>query len=189
METHGKDRRELVERYTDCTALLAGEDVGAVLAIKRSPRELREYGGALVGAVTEHLEKRLGSLFPASGEDVLSAFKGLHTAKAFGEFGRAFFGKLTHKCMDYFLTKTLGTHVGAGHRFQTMNQMSEFQRAMEIHCHESSKIVEDFCGDWFSKHRFEEGGDISRHSAEKFGWFAIEKMKKEFTYEGQDNGN
>jgi hypothetical protein len=44
-------RRELVERYTDCTALLAGdgaEDVGGVLAIKKAPRELKEYGGALV---------------------------------------------------------------------------------------------------------------------------------------------
>jgi len=161
-------------------------------SINRSGRR-SDFGekarGALVGAVAEHLEGRLGGLFPPSGQEVMAAFKGLHTAKAFGEFGRSFFGKLTYTCMDYFLTKTLGTHVGVGHRFQTMNQMGEFQRAMETHCRESSKIVEEFCGDWFSKHRFEEGGNISRESAEHFGWYAMEKMRREFTFERQDNAD
>jgi len=140
--------------------------------------------GALVGAVTEHIENRLGGLFSASGSEVMAAFKGLHNPKAFGEFGRSFFAKLTNGCMEYFLTKTLGTHLGEGKAFRTMNQMGEFQRAMDTHCWESSKIVEDYCGDWFSKHRYTEGGDISKKSAEGFGWFALEKMRKEFTFDG-----
>ncbi|MCX6995798.1 MAG: hypothetical protein NTV49_01615 [Kiritimatiellaeota bacterium] len=139
--------------------------------------------GALVGAMTDHLQNRLGGLFIPSGDEVMSAFKGLHTSNAFGEFGRSFFAKLTNGCMEYFLTKTLGTHLGEGRAFRTMNQMSEFQRAMDTHCWESSKIVEGYCGDWFSKHRYEGGGDISKKSAEGFGWFALEKMRKEITFE------
>lgn len=146
--------------------------------------------GALVAAVTEHLENRLGGLISASGDEVMAAFKGLHTPKGFGEFGRSFFANLTNGCMEYFLTKTLGTHLGEGHAFQTMNQMGEFQRAMDTHCRESSKIVEEYCGDWFSKHRYEEGGNISRKSADGFGWFALEKMRKEFTLdEGGTKGD
>lgn len=140
--------------------------------------------GALVGAISEHLDNRLGGLFSASGSEVMSAFKGLHNPKTFGEFGRAFFAKLTNGCMEYFLTKTLGTHLGEGKAFRTMNQMGEFQRAMDTHCRESSLIVEEYCGDWFSKHRYTEGGDISKQSSVKFGWFALEKMRKEFTFDG-----
>jgi len=142
--------------------------------------------GALVTAVTKHLEGRLGTLFSASSDDVMGAMQGLRTPKAFGEFGRTFFAKLTNDCVDYFLSKTLSTHLGEGQRFTTTNQMAQFQQAMETHCRESSKIVESFCGEWFSKHRYEEDGEISRKSAEGFGWFALEKMRSELGFEGGD---
>lgn len=145
---------------------------------------------ALVGAVTEHLENRLGGLITASGDDVVSALKGLHTPKAFGEFGRTFFSNMTHSCISYFLSKTLGTHLGDGHRFATMNQMGEFQDAMKMHCRESAVIVEAYCGEWFSKHRFQEGGNISKKAADGFGWYALEKMRKSFTCDAKgETGN
>jgi len=144
--------------------------------------------GALVAAVTEHLENRLGTLLSASGNEVVGALEGLRTPKAFGAFGRTFFAKLTNGCMEYFLSKTLSTHLGEGERFATTNQIAQFEQAMATHCRESSKIVESFCGEWFSKHRYEEGGDISRKSAEGFGWYALEKMRGEFALEDGDGG-
>lgn len=64
--------------------------------------------------------------------------------------------------MNYFLSKTLATHLGEGQRFATMNEMGQFEKALNTHCIEASLIVEQFSADWFSKHRYEEGGDISR---------------------------
>jgi phage terminase large subunit len=40
-------------------------------------------------------------------------------------------------------------------------------------------IVETFSAEWFSKHRFEEGGDISRKSSDGFAGYALKKMKDE----------
>ena len=47
-----------------------------------------------------------------------------------------------------------------------MNQMAEFKGAMRTHCKESSEIVEAYCGEWFSKHRYTGGGSISRKESE-----------------------
>lgn len=142
---------------------------------------------ALVGAVTEYLDNRLGTLVSANSGEVIASLQGLRTVKNFSELGRLFFAKLTHGSMQYFLSKTLATHIGAGQRFATTTQMDQFERSMETHCNESSVIVESYCGEWLSKHRFEEGGTISRESMERFGWYAMEKMRKEFTFETKPN--
>ena len=51
--------------------------------------------------------------------------------------------------------------------------------ALETHTREASVIVEQFSSEWFSKHRFEEGGDISRKSSDGFASYALTKMKDE----------
>jgi hypothetical protein len=81
--------------------------------------------------------------------------------------------------MNYFLSKTLATHLGEGQRFATMNEMGQFEKALTTHCKEASLIVEQFSADWFSKHKYEEGGDISRESSNGFASYALKKMKDE----------
>jgi len=144
---------------------------------------------ALVGAVTEHLEKRMGTLLSGTGEDAAIGLKGLHTEKGFGELGRSFFSKLTYGCMDWFLSRTLSAHVGAGQRFATMNQLAQFEAALKTHCDESSVIVQDYCGEWLNKHRYTEGGRISAKSIDGFGWFGVEKMRGEFAFEDKNDGD
>jgi hypothetical protein len=39
--------------------------------------------------------------------------------------------------------------------------------------------VKQFSADWFSKHRYEEGDDISRESSNGFASYALKKMKDE----------
>lgn len=142
---------------------------------------------ALVGTVSEHIRDKLPTLFSPTSEDVHLALSALGKKKEFGEFGRTFFSKLTNSSMEYFLSKTLATHLGEGQRFVTMNQMCVFEKALNTHCHEASVIVEDFCADWFSKHRFEGGGNITRKEAEGFGWKCIEKMNSEFKERAKQN--
>ena len=119
---------------------------------------------ALVAAVSGYLENGLHGLFEATAADVNSALGKLAKKKEFGLLSGAFFAKLTKECLGYFLSKTLATHLGEGQQFVTMNQMAQFERALEKYCQEASTIVEGFGADWFSKHLFEEKGDISRGS-------------------------
>ena len=142
---------------------------------------------SLVKAVTQHLKSQLPTLLATTGEDVHAAIHNLRKQKAFGELARGFFANMTNAYMGYFLSKTLSTHIGEGQRFATTNQVALFEAAMKTHCEEASVIVGDFSAKWFSKHRFEEGGDISRASAGGFGWFALEKMRLESRARSQND--
>lgn len=144
---------------------------------------------ALVAAVSGYLDEGLHGLFSATPDDVASALGKLGKRKEFGKLAASFFGKLTRECLEYFLSKALATHLGDGQRFATMNQMAQFERALEKYCQEVSAIVEGFGGEWFSKHLFEEKGSISRKSSEGFGWFALEKMRKELVAAGKQDAD
>jgi hypothetical protein len=144
---------------------------------------------ALVGAVTNFLKENLPSLVEPSRDDVTSAFKQLGKQENFGKFFRDFVGGLTNGLLNSYLSRTLGTHLGEGQRFATTNQVRQFESALQIHCHEASKIVEKFAADWFSKHRSKGRGDISRKEAEGFGWFAFQKMTMELRVRAEKHGN
>jgi hypothetical protein len=141
---------------------------------------------ALVGALVEHLSPKLPSLFAPQPDDVRAALAALWKKQEFGDLSRTFFAKLTNESMNYFLSKTLATHLGEGQRFATMNEMNQFDDAMATHCREASLIVKQFSSDWFSKHRYEEGGDISRKSSNGFASYALKKMKDELKAGAQD---
>lgn len=134
---------------------------------------------ALISAMVEHLSPKLPSLFPSNANDVQAALATLGKKQEFGDLSRTFFSNLTNESLNYFLSKTLATHLGEGQRFATMNELSQFESALRTHCREASFIVEQFSVDWFSKHRFEEGGDISRQSSDGFASYALKKMKDE----------
>jgi len=111
---------------------------------------------ALVGALVEHISPKLPSLFTPDASDVQAALASLGKKREFGELSRTFFAKLTNESMNYFLSKTLATHLGEGQRFATMNEMGQFEKALTTHCKEASLIVEQFSADWFSKHKYED---------------------------------
>ncbi len=136
---------------------------------------------ALVDAVIQRLEPKLQqqSLFNMQAEHAQKALAEFGKDKEFGLLSRDFYSRLTNECMNYFLSQTLATNLGAGQRFPTMNQMAQFETALATHCREASVIVEQFSGEWFSKHRYEDQGNISRESVRGFASWALKKMKDE----------
>lgn len=171
-------------------ALAVGEALDERIRATRDGQTFGELANrALVSAVTSHLQERLHGLFAPTSEQVAGAMKDLGKKKEFGDLARNFMAKLTNEALGFFLSKTLGTQVGAGQRYATMNQMGQFEAAMKTHCEEASVIVQEFGADWFSKHRYEEGGKISRESAEAFGWVAMKKMKAELAMRAKSDGN
>jgi hypothetical protein len=169
-------------------AVAVGDVFDQRLEAARSRSDFGEMAGkALVGAILGEIREKLPTLFAPTREQVIAALKGLSGQKGFGAFARSFFGRLTTECLDYFLSKNLATHLGEGHRFVTNNQMAEFMSAMRTHCEEASGITEQFAAEWFSKHRFEEGGDISPKSTEGFAWYAMQKMRAELAARAKEN--
>lgn len=136
---------------------------------------------ALVDAVITRMEPKLEqqSLFNMQAEDSQRALNAFSKEKEFAQLSRAFYSRLTTECMRYFLSRTLATHLGDGQRFATTNQMSQFDDTLTTHCREASKIVEQYSGEWFSKHRYEESGDIARESVQGFASWALKKMNDE----------
>lgn len=145
---------------------------------KRS--DLGELAGrALVGAVADALSPKLHTLFPSDPDTMRAALSTLGKQKEFGELSRSFFARLANESLQYFLSKNLNTNLGEGMRFATMNQKAQFDTALTTHTREASLIVETFSAGWFSKHRFEESGVISRKSSDGFAGYALKKMTDE----------
>ena len=142
---------------------------------------------ALASAVTGYLEDRLGGLFEPSRGEMGAALKDLRKPGTFAEVFRSFAGNLTNETLDYFLSRELATHLG--HRFQTANQKAQFEKALRTHCREASEVVVVYAKEWFGKHLYEDGGDISPDSAEGFGWYGMQKMRAELKARAKNHGN
>ncbi len=135
---------------------------------------------ALIGAVTDRMRPKFENrLFEITSDDVKQVLGEFHKQKEFSHLSRDFFAKLTNECMDYFLSKTMSSQVGKGQRFASMNEKAQFDQALATHCRETSSIVEEFSGSWFSKHMYTEGGDISRESVQGFASYGMKKMTDE----------
>lgn len=141
-------------------------------------------------AASETIAKVVGtrtqSLFGTQPQDVQKALAGLATNRQFSELARQFFSRVTNRCLNYFLSRAVTYHLGEGKRFATLAQQAEFSKALEIHCRQASKIVEDFSGGWFSKTNWEQGG-ISREDARGFAHVAMRKLVDELKAGARSN--
>lgn len=126
--------------------------------------------------------ERTQSLFETTAEDVQRAFRGFSTRRQFGILARDFFARFTDRYLGYFLSRELSNHVGGDGRFESIDQHSEFNRALRLHCHESAEIVEKFAGGWFKKTDWE--GGITPEKARKFVHVALKKIKAELAKRG-----
>jgi hypothetical protein len=68
-----------------------------------------------------------------------------------------------------------GTLYGRGRWFTTLAEQGSFNEALKTHCKQAAAIVETYSGEWFSKTRWEKGGDISRRDIAAFTGYATKK--------------
>ncbi len=134
---------------------------------------------AVAGAKTD-------SLFGVSAESVQGAFKGFSYKKQFSHIAHDFFSRVTKRYLTYYLSRELSNHVGPGKRFANIDKHGEFKKALEVHCRQTARIMEEFAGGWFSKNTFE--GGIDHQSAKGFVYFALKKIRSELTRRGRVNG-
>jgi len=120
------------------------------------------------------------SLYGSSPESVKDAFADLATVKRFGLFSRIFFARFTFKTLDYFLSRAAADHVGDGKRFTTLDSYAQFSNALETHCKEAARYVENFSGEWASKKSYESGGEFGGNLVADFVGGAMAKLIEEF---------
>ncbi|MFN7939115.1 MAG: hypothetical protein U0R19_37675 [Bryobacteraceae bacterium] len=137
---------------------------------------------AQMGA-TETLATVLGqsttSLFGVTPDDVRRELARLGTPANFSGVARTFFARLTQRYLTYFLSRELSNTL------EGVNANRQFREALEIHCRQASKIVEQFAKDWFSKANYE--GGITPRKAAGFIGHAVTKLNAELQ-EGAEVG-
>jgi hypothetical protein len=131
--------------------------------------------------------RELPGLFGPTFEDVKAVFDGLATVKQYSVLARDFFSRLTRRYLNYFLSRELSNHVGAKGRFRSVAEHAEFEKAIDLHCRESARIIKEFSGEWFSKTRYEEG-DIDEKKAGGFVYVAFRKIREELRRRSNTDG-
>lgn len=143
-----------------------------------------DYGEIAQLSATEALHavvaRQLPGLFTPTGSEVKSAIAGFATVKQFAILAREFFSRLTRRHLDYYLTRELSSHVGAGKSFATISQHQAFNESLELHCREASRIIQEFSGEWYSKQNYE--GGIDPGKAGRFVHVASHKIRDELRH-------
>ena len=171
------------------------------LGVADSP-SLMEVVGAFTGAVDAHLRRTGGrtdlgemaqmaaaealtalgtpanaSLFETTAPNAQQMIKSFSTSKQFSTLAREFFTRLSRKYLTYFLSRELSNYVSGDGRFSNIDRHAEFNKGLDLHCRQASRIIEEFSGGWFSKTNFE--GGITQAKAAGFVHIALKKLRAE----------
>jgi len=137
-------------------------------------------------AAVETLAQKAGeycpTLFAATSQDVQSAFRKFSTKDGFSRLARDFFSRLVYRYSAYFLSRELSNHVGTDKRFKDIAEHSAFNEAFSLHCWQSSFIVEEYAGGWYSAENYR--GGIDEAKAANFVYVALKKLRKELAQRG-----
>jgi len=163
---------DIVSAYSEAVDARVRKGAGA----RTDLGEMAQLAGA--ETLTSVVGRQLPSLFGPSADDVKAEIGKLATTKQFGSLARDFFARLTQRYLSYFLSREISNHVGGDGRLRAVDEHTEFNRALELHCRQASRIVEEFAGGWFSKTNYEQGG-ITPETAGGFAYVAFEKVRAE----------
>ena len=128
----------------------------------------------------------LPSLFGPDPADVKFSIGKFAARDRFATLARDFFARLTRRYLDYYLSCEISNHVGPGKRLATTDAHTEFNSALEQHCREASRIVEEFAGGWFSKTHYQ--GGITPEKARNFAQIAFRKIGNELRKRRESDG-
>lgn len=142
--------------------------------------ELARY--SLVEALTSWAATSTGDLFAAASESAGRALRRLGTNKAFTVVSQDFFSRFLNRHLLYFLSRELSNHVGPNRQFGSIEQHAEFNAALQLHCRQATRIVQDFAGGWYSRAKYE--GTLTRKDVRGFLHVALGKISKELLREG-----
>ena len=160
--------------------LVAGFSVAVDRNVANSTQR-SDLGELARQAAAESLSSVLGtampSFFGSTADEVRSELGRLATKDRFAILARDFFARLTHKTLEYYISRELPNFVGPGNPTASIDRQIEFRAALEKHCREAALIVELFAGGWYSKSIF--SGTLTPAAAQAFTDYALRKLRVE----------
>ncbi len=123
--------------------------------------------------------EKSNTLFGSDFKDVQAACRAISTKKNFGKVAKEFYSNFISRSLRYITDKEISNYVGPGKSVSSPHQVIEFHHALDRYCLESSRIVEEFAGGWYSKNNFETNNNISEDLARGFTSYALEKIQME----------
>lgn len=133
---------------------------------------------ALLESLSVQLQEKLPSLFEPTPQEIRSALAGFASGDRFALLARDFFARLTHRSLDYFLSRELANHTGADGRFATDAERAAFQQALAQHAVEASRIVQEFAGGWYGKTVWQKQA-LDQDAINGFTRYAFKKLRDE----------
>lgn len=154
-------------------------------AIDKKRREMGEQsdlGGmaksALLESLSQQVSDRLPSLFEPTPQEVRRALASLSSGQNFATLARGFFARLTHRSLDYYLSREFANHTGPERRFSDDGSRVAFQSALAQHTFEASKIIEAYAGGWYGKTLWQNQA-LDQDAIDKFAAYSFKKLRSE----------
>jgi hypothetical protein len=116
-------------------------------------------------------------LFAGAAEQTEQALAGYGTARGFANSSRYFFTSLMHRVLAYFLSKENVNLVGPDGRFDSVVSLHHFMADLRRYCWESSKIIDSFAEQWYSKYKWQQQLDLPHFTT--FVWASLRKFAAE----------
>lgn len=133
---------------------------------------------ALSKALTDCIGGDLPGLFSPTADDVRLSFEKFSRGSGMSVLCQRFFSALVGSSLSYWLDRVLPGAIGDGRRFQTIADKAGFDRALDFHVSEATRIIQEFSSGWVGK-TFYTKGSISPADARDFGHVCLRKVVEE----------
>jgi hypothetical protein len=133
-----------------------------------------------VAAMQETLSKLMAEsnldLFADASGQLEKALAAYGTPRGFAGAARIFFTSFMQRTLAYFLAKETANVLGLK-GFDSLDSLQSFLGDLRRYCWESSKIIDDFAEEWYSKNKWQERLDLPHVGG--FVWAALRKFAAE----------
>jgi len=136
-----------------------------------------------VECITAFCTSETRNLFDLEPDEVKKSIGKFSTKTNFSKLSHEFFSRFTYRYLGYLLSRELSNHVGPHNRFKNINNHSEFNDALKLHCRQATRIIDDFSGGWYSKKKYE--GTLTQDNTARFIYVAVKKLRSELRRGGE----
>jgi hypothetical protein len=123
-------------------------------------------------------------LFADAREQTEQVLANYGTARGFARASRYFFTSFMNRVLSYFLSKENVNAVGPSERFESVDSLQRFMGDLRRYCWESSKIIDSFAEEWYSKYKWQQKLDVPHFAT--FVWASLRKFATEM---GREHGD
>ena len=130
-------------------------------------------------SLRESLTRTIGlyanTLFGTGISDVQQSLSKFSTQKRFSDLLHIYFASFLRRTLLFVLDKEMANQLGPDKRFSSIDDIEDFELAIRRFASETTRIVDEFSGGWYSKRAWQQG-DISEADATRFAHVAVRKL-------------